>query len=171
MFFQFQATLGGGISSSSPGSPCSPSSAGASSAWVGNSQKLKALQSQVDEPNSLQTSPGEFSSGAHYPLGHSAQNHVFPCFSYLFFFVWSLTKTVHFCALLGQIWTKPFLMKACAIPPWTSMNNISCLQQISLKPAQIDSNELYPYALLGKNRLDRSDNNSPSTKKMIRLPR
>ena len=47
MFFQFQATLGGGISSSSPGSPRSPSSAGASSAWVGNSQKLKALQSQV----------------------------------------------------------------------------------------------------------------------------
>ena len=30
--------------------------------------------------------------------------------------------SVHF---WGQIWTKPFLMKACAIPPWRSMNNKS----------------------------------------------
>ena len=168
MFFQFQATLGGGISSSSPGSPRSPSSAGASSAWVGNSQKLKTLQSQVANPKSLQTSLGESKKSPHYPLGHCEKKPGFSCLFFLYDLLLKRCTSVHFS---GQIWTKPFLMKACAIPPWTSMNNISCLQQISLKPAQTNSNEPYPCALLGKNRLDRSDNNSPSTKKMIRLPR
>ena len=62
------------------------------------SRERRALQSQVADPKSLQTSLGESKKSPHYPLGHSAQK---PGFSCLFFLVWSLTKTVHFCALLG----------------------------------------------------------------------
>ena len=131
------------------------------------SRERRALQSQVADPKSLQTSLGESKKSPHYPLGHSAQKNRFFMPVFLYDLLLKRCTSVHFS---GQIWTKPFLMKACAIPPWTSMNNISCLQQISLKPAQTNSNEPYPCALLGKNRLDRSDNNSPSTKKWSDFP-
>ena len=125
------------------------------------SRERRALQSRVADPKSLQTSLGESKKSPHYPLGHSAQKPGFSCLFFLYDLLLKRWTSVHF---WGQIWTKPFLMKACAIPPWTSMNNISCLQQISLKPAQTNSNEPYPCALLGKNRLDRSDNSSLSKK-------
>ena len=44
---------------------------------------------------------GNSQEGPTIPLEILHKTMFFPCFSYLFFFVWSLTKTVHFCALLG----------------------------------------------------------------------
>jgi hypothetical protein len=48
------------------------------------SRERRALQSQVADPKSLQTSLGESKKSPHYPLGHSAQK---PGFSCLFFWV------------------------------------------------------------------------------------